>query len=132
MIDFQRALAALVDSSVRFILVRRLVMALRPHRPYPRGAPPGLPFIWDEKTVEMGLNFTLETAVGDIDVLGEIAGGGGFHQLEPHAEPITLYGRTCLCLGLEKLIATKRAAGRPKDFEVIAELELILAERRRA
>jgi hypothetical protein len=28
-------------------------------------------------------------------------------------------------LNLEKLIEVKRAAGRPKDFEAIAELELI-------
>jgi hypothetical protein len=36
-----------------------------------------------------------------------------------------------LCLGLERLIQVKRAAGRPKDLEAIAELEAILEERRR-
>jgi hypothetical protein len=30
-----------------------------------------------------------------------------------------------LVLGLTKLIEVKRAAGRPKDFEAIAELELL-------
>jgi len=35
----------------------------------------------------------------------------------------------CFCLGLERLIRVKRAAGRPKDFEVIAELETILEEK---
>jgi hypothetical protein len=30
---------------------------------------------------------------------------------------------------LPKLIAVKRAAGRPKDFEAIAELEALLEER---
>ena len=34
------------------------------------------------------------------------------------------------CLSLEPLIKVKRAAGRPKDFEAIAELEQILEERR--
>ena len=34
-------------------------------------------------------------------------------------------------LGLEKLIAVKRAAGRPKDLEAIAELEAIWEERRK-
>ena len=53
----------------------RLVSALAPYRPYPRGAPPGLPFSWDECTVRNGLNFTLITALGAIDLLGEIAGG---------------------------------------------------------
>ena len=32
------------------------------------------------------------------------------------------------CLTLDKLIAVKRAAGRPKDLEVIAELEAIAEE----
>ena len=31
--------------------------------------------------------------------------------------------------GLAKLIEVKRAAGRPKDLEVLAELELLLEER---
>jgi hypothetical protein len=35
----------------------------------------------------------------------------------------------CRCLGLERLIAVKRAAGRPKDLEAIAELEVVRAER---
>jgi hypothetical protein len=38
---------------------------------------------------------------------------------------------TCRILSLEKLIVVKRAAGRPKDFEVIAELEAILARSRK-
>lgn len=50
--------------------VERLVAALRPHAPYPRGAPPGLPFEWSAATVERGLDFTLTTAVGDVDLLG--------------------------------------------------------------
>jgi len=34
-------------------------------------------------------------------------------------------GVECRCLTLERLIEVKRAAGRPKDFEAIAELEAI-------
>lgn len=34
-----------------------------------------------------------------------------------------------LCLTLEKLIETKRAAGRAKDYEAISELEAILEDR---
>jgi hypothetical protein len=41
-----------------------------------------------------------------------------------------LYGVECLCLGSERLIRVKRAAGRPKDLEVLAELETILDEQR--
>src|SRR5947199_2122071 len=51
--------------------IRNLVAALRPQHPYLRGAPPGLPFRWDEHTVQAGLNFTLTTSLGDLDLLGE-------------------------------------------------------------
>ncbi len=43
---------------------------------------------------------------------------------------IAIFGIRCLCLDLETLIAVKRAAGRPKDLEAIAELEAILQQRR--
>jgi hypothetical protein len=34
----------------------------------------------------------------------------------------------CQCLSLPQLIRAKRAAGRPRDLEVLAELELIEEE----
>jgi hypothetical protein len=52
--------------------------ALAPLDPYLRGAPPGLPFRFDATTIQRGLNFTLVTAAGDLDVLGEAAGGGTY------------------------------------------------------
>jgi hypothetical protein len=105
--------------------IDRLVNALAPHAPYLRGAPAGLPFVWDRQTIEHGLNFTLVTSLGDIDTLGEIVGGGGYRELLPHTTDVTVFGIRCRCLNLDKLIDVKRAAGRPKDFEAIAELELI-------
>ena len=108
----------------------RMVAALSPHNPYLRGAPPGLPFRWDAATIQRGLNFTLTTSLGDLDLLGEITGGGGFDDLLRDTVQLQLFGVECRCLGLERLIDVKRAAGRPKDFEAIAELEAILEERK--
>jgi hypothetical protein len=54
----------------------RLIAALAHHDPYLRGVPPGLPFVWDRATLERGLNFTLVTSLGDIDLLGEIPAAG--------------------------------------------------------
>ena len=108
--------------------ISRLVQALAPHAPYLRGAPPGLPFSLDEKTLRNGLNFTLMTQLGALDLLGEITGGGLYEDLLPHSIRLSLYGVECLCLGLERLIHVKRAAGRPKDLEILAELETILEE----
>jgi hypothetical protein len=107
----------------------RLVSALAPHKPYLRGAPPDLPFEWSAATLRAGLNFTLTTRIGFIDLLGEIAGGGAYEQLLPHSDSVTMFGFSVQCLNLAWLIRTKRAAGRPKDLETIAELEIIRDER---
>jgi predicted nucleotidyltransferase len=111
--------------------VKRLVVALASKQPYLRGAPPGLPFRWDERTILAGLNFTLTTTVGDLDLLGEVSGGGGYEQLLPFTQELSVFGITCRVVTLERLIQLKRAAGRPKDLEAIAELQAILEERRK-
>ena len=108
--------------------LNNLVLALSQCVPYLRGAPPGLPFQWDRTTLERGLNFTLTTNLGDVDLLGEIPGGGTYADLESGAIRLTLFGVECLCLSLDQLIRAKRAAGRPKDLEVLAELEAIREE----
>jgi predicted nucleotidyltransferase len=111
--------------------IARLVAALKPHSPYLRGAPPGLPFEWNEAAVGRGLNFMLTTDMGDIDLLGEITGGGDYDSLLPHSVEVELFGCRCRCLDLPGLIRTKRAAGRPRDLEALAELEALLEERER-
>lgn len=157
MTGIERLLRALADAGVSFILVggvaarahgsaritqdidvsyarspenlERLVKALAPYKPYLRGAPRGLPFEWSAATLRAGLNFTLTTTVGDIDLLGEIIGGGRFEDLRSHSTPVSIFGRDTLLLDLPWLIHVKRAAGRPKDLEVIAELEALREER---
>jgi len=111
--------------------IQRLAKVLIPIHPYLRGAPPGLPFRWDEKTIRMGLNFTLTTDLGSLDLLGEVAGAGNFQQLLPHSEELILFGVNCRCATLERLIQMKRAAGRPKDLLFLAELQALLEERRK-
>ncbi|CAB1073184.1 hypothetical protein D1AOALGA4SA_1783, partial [Olavius algarvensis Delta 1 endosymbiont] len=106
-----------------------LVETLAPYSPYLRDAPDGLPFIFDQKTVQSGLNFTLTTQLGNLDLLGEVVGGGTYEDLLPYSQKIEVFGVRCFCLGIERLIRVKRAAGRPKDFEVVAELETILEEK---
>lgn len=105
----------------------RLAAALAPLNPYLRGAIPNLPFRLDEETICRGLNFTLTTPLGDLDLLGDV--NGGYDELRENALEIELFGVNCLCVSLEKLIEMKRRAGRPKDFEVIAELEALRDER---
>ena len=81
-------------------------------------------------TLERGLNFTLTTTAGDVDLLGEIVGGGGYDELCSGAQPIRVFGIDLLVASLPQLIRLKRAAGRPRDLEALAELEALLEERR--
>jgi hypothetical protein len=85
----------------------------------------------DADTVFRGLNFTLTTSLGDLDLMGEITGGGGYEALKSSADVIELEGFWCLVVSLPKLIDLKRAAGRGKDREALAELEVLLEERER-
>jgi len=109
--------------------VSRLVDALAPFDPYLRGAPKGLPFRWTVETILAGLNFTLVSTLGDINLLGEVTGGGCYEDLRPHSAAVLYEGESCLCVTLPQLIVLKRAAGRPKDHEILAELESLLEER---
>ncbi len=109
--------------------LERVVRALGPLEPYLRGAPPGLPFEWSLATLRAGLNFTLTTSAGDLDLLGEIPGGGTYEELLPDTVPVELFGHDVRCLDLDALIRTKRAAGRVRDLEAIAELQALREER---
>lgn len=108
----------------------RLVAALSPLEPYLRGAPAGLPFKFDDETLRQGLNFTLTTTAGPLDLLGELSGVGDYRAVYEVSEDVTLFGSEHRCINLDALIVSKRAAGRTKDFEAVAELEMIRDEAR--
>jgi len=109
--------------------LNRITEVLKPFKPYLRGAPPGLPFTLDVPTLRNGLNFTLTTHLGDLDLLGEVPGGGVYRDLLPHSSVIEAFGVMLTCVDLPTLIKLKRAANRPKDFESLAELQALLDER---
>ncbi|MBX3278407.1 MAG: hypothetical protein KF868_10435 [Acidobacteria bacterium] len=91
-----------------------------------RGAPSGLPFKPDAETLRHGLNFTFDTDLGKIDLLGEVAGIGAYEQIIRGAEKVDFFGYRCAILSIPQLISAKRASGRPKDLIVLPELEAIL------
>ena len=107
--------------------IQRLANSLAPYKAYLREAPPGLPFGWDAKTIRNGLNFTLTTELGDIDLLGDV-GGETYQTLSPHSFEVEAFGVRFKCLDLPTLIRIKEAAGRPKDREAVAELRVLLEE----
>lgn len=157
MTDFGRLIDALVKAEVEFVVIggvaasahgsahvttdlefvygrsaenlERLASALAPFAPYLRGAPPGLPFVFDAQTLRRGLNFALTTSLGDIDALGEAVGGGVYDRLLPRSLTVATFGSPFRIVDLETLIDLERAAGRPKDLQHIAELEALREER---
>ena len=110
-----------------------LVSAVSPLSPKLRGknVPNNLPFRFDVETVNRGLNFTLKTDAGDLDRLGLIDGVGDFKAALAESEEIELYGIPCRVLKIDALIASKRAANRPKDIAVLYELEAIKVLRKK-
>jgi len=108
----------------------RLVQALRSVNSTLRGAPTNLPFILDEETIAHGLNFTFDTNIGKIDILGEVQGVGWYSDCFQHSDDIEIFGNHFRVLSLEKLIAAKRFAGRTKDLLLLPELEALLEHER--
>lgn len=106
--------------------LKRLASALAEMKASLRGAPDGVPFILDAKTLAMGDHFTLNTVFGPLDCLGHPAGVGGFEEMKPHAVSVDLDDVSVDVASLDDLISMKRAAGRPKDR---AEMEILGALR---
>jgi hypothetical protein len=151
--DFRGLIEALADHQVAFVVIggvalvlqgsprstsdldvcygrtpenlERLADALAPFKPRLRGAPADLPFRWDARTLRSGLNFTLTTDRGDIDLLGEVPGIGTFAQASSDADRMELFGRPVLVMSLDSLEAAKRAAGRIKDLADLAHIREI-------
>ena len=151
--EFREVISALVAQNVRFVIIGGVAMrlqggmhitddidvcyardnenfitlakALAPYHARLRGVPEDLPFILDARTLKSGLNFTLRTDLGDLDILGEAAGVDTFEGLWERASIMDIHGMTVRVASLDDLIAMKRAANRPKDQRHLLELEAL-------
>ena len=143
MIDIKKAITTLVCHDIEFVVVggvalgihsaasvtydidicysrkrenlQKIAEALRPFNPRLRGFPKELPFIWDASTISNGTNFTLDTALGDFDMLAEVSGIGTFEDVLRLSNQWDLYGYKVQILSVEGLISAKETAGRDKD-----------------
>lgn len=70
-------------------------------------------------------NLYVVTDDGQIDFLGQVTGVGEFDVLASGAVRLSLGDFDCRVIGLDDLIRSKRALGRPKDLRAAAELEVI-------
>ncbi|MBK7708267.1 MAG: hypothetical protein IPN69_16625 [Acidobacteria bacterium] len=153
MIQLETALRSLVEAEVEFVVVggvaitahgsayltqdldfcysrtkenlRKLVVALSGFSPKLRGLRANLPFTFDLAVLRNGTNFTFVTEIGDIDMLGEVAGVGNYEVVLMNSEEKQLFGFPVRVLTIDALIKAKRAAGRTKDLLVLPELEAL-------
>ncbi|MDQ3633541.1 MAG: hypothetical protein M3405_03405 [Acidobacteriota bacterium] len=153
MIELESALKALTENEVEFVIIGeiatyfygcetitlkleiyysrtndnliRIVKALKPFNPLLRGFPENLPFIWDDRTLQNGTNFTLDTDLGSIDLLGEVSGVGNYSDVETSSVKMKICDVDVKVISLNDLINAKRAAGRTKDLLVLPELEAL-------
>ena len=106
--------------------LRRLASALAAYHPRPADFPRELPFVWDDGTLRGGTIFTLDTDLGRIDLMAEVAGLGGWDEIRKGCVRLPAFDREVWTLDLPSLIRAKRAAGRPKDLLVLPELESLV------
>ena len=84
-----------------------------------------MPYFFDESTVRNGTNFTFETAIGDIDLLGEVKGIGDYRDALANSVEFEIYGARVRAFTIDALIKSKTAADRPKDHLVLPELRAL-------
>jgi hypothetical protein len=70
--------------------------------------------------------FTLNTTAGPLDLIAEVPGVGTFEDVLAASRAVEMFERQVFTLDLRALIASKRATGRPKDLEILPELESLL------
>ncbi len=104
--------------------LQRAIDALRPVQPRP-SIPVGeeIPQVVEESDGFVSLH--LETDAGDLELHSGIAGEGGFAEVRRRSIEVGLWGREVRVIDLDALIDAKRALKRPKDLEVLSELEEI-------
>lgn len=106
----------------------RIANALGDIHPRLRGFPKDLPFIWEASSLLNTTLCTLESDLGDVDLLAEASGSGGYANLRNNALLTEIDGIIVPIASLQDLLNMKRASGRSKDDIHIAELEDWLTE----
>lgn len=95
--------------------LQKIAVALAPLRPRLRAFPKELPFVWDAGTLVNGTLFTLDTDLGDLDLLGEVGGIGTYEDVLALSSKWNIYDYQVSVLSVDGLIRAKENAQREKD-----------------
>jgi hypothetical protein len=102
--------------------LKNLAAALKDLNPTLRSAPADLPIRLDAESLALGNNYTFETSLGPLDLLGWVEPLGTFEVLVPASESYKVGALNLRTIGLEDLITIKQHIGRPKDRESLLQL----------
>ena len=103
----------------------RIQAAIRDLHPYHRLAPNKLPLELTEELCTRLKNLYLQTDLGKLDCLGDVAGIGDYDAVIRDSVVFELsYGKFRV-LSLDAAIAAKEATGRPRDLDAVRQLRAI-------
>jgi hypothetical protein len=105
--------------------LKRLEAAVRDLNPHHRLTPNKLPLELTEELASRLKNLYLQTDLGKLDCLSEVAGIGGFHKALERSQIQTMSYRDLRILNIDALIAAKLAVGRERDIAAVKQLEAI-------
>lgn len=106
--------------------VDKLLAVLTGLDAYYRGRPGGARLGPDRRALSGPGHSLFMTALGPLDVLGEIEGHRSYAELIDHTESVALSDRTVRVLSLEMIVRLKRASTHPKDVQALPILEAAL------
>jgi len=99
-----------------------LARALQALRPTLRGAPPDLPFRIDAEALALGCNYTFDTPLGGLDLLGHLEPLGGYDDLIERTTTERVGENDARVIALDDLIRIKQHINRPKDRDSLFQL----------
>jgi len=108
--------------------LRRIESAVKDLHPYHRLTPNKLPLEPTRSSFGELRNLYLQTDLGKLDCLSEVAGVGNFEKVWAQSVTASFSCGEFRFLNLDALIAAKRAAGRERDHEAVRQL-LAIKER---
>ena len=105
--------------------LHRIQAAVRDLHPYHRLAPNKLPLELTDELCNRLKNLCLQTDLGKLDCLGEVAGIGDYEAVLHNSVIFELSYGNFRVLSLDAAIASKEASGRPRDLEAVRQLRAI-------
>jgi hypothetical protein len=116
-----------LDVCCRFVPANlyRLQAAVRDLHPYHRLTANNLPLELTDELCGRLKNLYLQTDLGKLDCLGEVAGVGSYELVLENSVVFRFSYGELRVLNLDAAIASKEAVGRPRDLEAAKQLRAI-------